>query len=176
MRKLLFPLLAVAVTALGACGSGSQNGNIPTGGGDDEDSGSDAGSGMVLDDAGFPPTGNAYVDARRCPACHQTQDPATTGFMSGATSPVPGDFGPGVELYGPNLTPDPTTGIGTWTDDQLSDAILNGIDNQGERLCPQMGHFPSMGTTELTSIIGYLRMLPPVVHQSVPSHCPPLKP
>jgi hypothetical protein len=176
MRKLLFPLLAAAVAALGACGSGSQGDAIPSSSGGGAGDDGDAGSGMVLDDASFPPTGNSYVDARRCPACHQTQDPATTGFMSGATSPVPGDFGPGVELYGPNLTPDPTTGVGTWTDDQLSTAILSGIDNQGERLCPQMGHFPSMGPTELTSIIGYLRGLAPVVHQSVPSHCPPLKP
>ena len=65
----------------------------------------------------------SYSPAKGAPSA-----PATTGFMSGATSPVPGDFGPGVELYGPNLTPDPTTGIGTWTDDQLTDAILNGID------------------------------------------------
>lgn len=172
-KRLFFPLLAAAVAALGACGSGSQNGNLPSGGGDD---GTDAGSGMVIDDASFPPTGNSYVDARRCPACHQTQDPQTTGFMSGTTSPIPGDFGPGVSLFGPNLTPDPTTGIGGWNDDQLTNAILNGIDNQGERLCPQMGHFPDMQTTELTSILGYLHSLAPVVHQSVPSHCPPLKP
>jgi hypothetical protein len=174
MRKLLYPLLiAAVVAALGACGSGSQDGvRAP----DSAEGGDDGGTGMIVDDASFPPTGNAYVDARRCPACHQTQDPQTTGFMSGTTAAIPGDFGPGVELYGPNLTPDPTTGIGGWNDDQITNAILNGIDNQGERLCPQMGHFPDMQTAELTSILGYLHSLAPVVHQSVPSHCPPLKP
>jgi hypothetical protein len=174
MRRLVFPLLGAAIATLGACGSGSQNGIATPGGGGGDDE--DAGSGMVVDDASFPPTGNAYVDARRCPSCHQGPDPQTTGFMSGAITPVSGDFGPGVELYGPNLTPDPTTGIGGWTDDQLTQAILNGVDNQGERLCPQMGHFPDMQTAELTSIIGYLRSLAAVVHTSTPSHCPPLKP
>ena len=175
MRKLLFPLplLAAAVTVLGACGSGAQNGTLASGGGG---GGDDAGSGMIIVDASFPPTGNSYVDARRCPACHQTQDPETTGFMAGTTSPIPGDFGPGVSLYGANLTPDMTTGIGSWTDDQITTAILYGIDNQGERLCPQMGHFPDMQPDELTSILGYLHSLAPVAHPSVPSHCPPLKP
>jgi hypothetical protein len=175
MRKLLFPLLAAAVTALGACGSGAQNGTLGSGG-EGGDGGDDAGSGMITIDASFPPTGNSYVDARRCPACHQTQDPQTTGFMSGTTSPIPGDFGPGVSLYGANLTPDPMTGIGSWTDDEITTAILYGIDNQGMRLCPQMGHFPDMQPTEVTSILGYLHSLAPVVHPSVPSHCPPLKP
>ena len=74
-----------------------------------------------------------------------------TGFMAGTTDPISGSFGPGVTLYGPNLTPDPTTGVGNWDDAQLTNAILNGIDNQGERLCPQMGHFPDMGADELAS-------------------------
>lgn len=169
MRKLIFPLLASAVAVLGACGSGSQDGTLSNGG-------KDSGSVMIVSDAGFPPTGNQYVDARRCPSCHQTQNPQQTGFMSGTTDPIAGDFGPGVTLYGPNLTPDMNTGIGNWDDAQITNAILNGIDIQGERLCPEMGHFPDMQQDELTSILGYLHSLAPVAHPSVPSHCPPLKP
>jgi len=123
----------------------------------------------------FPPTGNQYVDARRCPACHQGSAPQQTGFMSGALTPVMGSFPTGVVLYGPNLTPDMTTGIGGWTDEQITNAILNGIDNQGERLCPEMGHFPDMQPDEVTSIIGYLHSLTPVSHKANPSICPPLK-
>jgi hypothetical protein len=123
----------------------------------------------------FPSTGNQYVDARRCPACHQGSNPQQTGFMSGALVPVMGTFPTGVQLYGPNLTPDMTTGIGAWTDEQITNAILNGIDNQGERLCPEMGHFPDMQPAEVTSIIGYLHSLKPVSHQASPSICPPLK-
>jgi hypothetical protein len=96
--------------------------------------------------------------------------------MSGALDPIQGNWPQGVVLYGPNLTPDPTTGIGNWNDDQISTAILSGIDDMGERLCPQMQHFPDMGMTELQSILGYLHSLTPVSHQVPGSHCPPLKP
>jgi hypothetical protein len=123
----------------------------------------------------FPSTGNPNVDARRCPACHQGPNPQQTGFMSGALTPVQGQWPQGVSLYGPNLTPDMTTGIGGWTDSQITNAILNGIDNQGERLCPEMGHFPNMGQDEVNSILGYLHSLKPVVHQTSGSICPPLK-
>jgi len=122
----------------------------------------------------FPSTGNQYVDARKCPACHQGPNPQQTGFMSGAITPVSGQP-MGVVLYGPNLTPDMTTGIGGWTDEQITNAILNGIDNQGERLCPEMGHFPDMQQDEVNSILGYLHSLKPVMNQPPESICPPLK-
>ncbi len=152
-----------AALALVACSSSS--GGLPSSGTNDMPTGGGV---------SFPSTGNQYVDARRCPACHQGPNPAQTGFMSGALSPVSGQP-TGVELYGPNLTPDMTTGIGAWTDEQITNAILNGIDNQGERLCPEMGHFPDMQPAEVTSIIGYLHSLKPVSHQATLSICPPLK-
>ncbi|MGH7296072.1 MAG: hypothetical protein ACRELB_14110 [Polyangiaceae bacterium] len=178
MRTLILPFLAVPalpalmVALLGACGSGSQGGTIPGGG----NGGDDAGPVMTGGEATFPPTGNSYVDARRCPACHQGQDPQSTGLMAGTDTPIPGNFATGVVLYGPNLTPDTSTGVGGWDDDQLTNAIMNGVDVQGERLCPQMQHFPDMQPDELSSILGYLHSLAPVSHQSPASHCPPLKP
>lgn len=125
----------------------------------------------------FPPTGNMYVDTRRCPACHQSTTPQADGFMSGARQPIMApNFPASVVLYGPNLTPDMMTGIGAWTDDQITTAIRNGVDNQGERLCPEMQHFPDMADDELNSILGYLHSLKPVSNQVPVSHCPPLKP
>lgn len=160
----------LAVGVLVGCGA-SSGGADPSSPSETPDAGANTTGGVA-----FPPTGNQYVDARRCPGCHQSPDPMATGFMSGATAPVPGDFGAGVALYGPNLTPDPTTGIGNWNDDQITTAILSGIDNQGERLCPQMAHFPDMQPPEVASILGYLHSLKPVSHMSTVSRCPPLKP
>jgi hypothetical protein len=156
----------LAATVLGGCGS---NQGVPA-------SGDDGGPQMVGGDQSFPSTGNQYVDQRRCPACHQSSNPQVDGFMAGTSQPIAGDFGQGVTLYGPNLTPDPDTGIGNWSDDQIENAILDGIDAQGERLCPEMGHFPDMQPDELTSIVGYLHSLAPVSHQVHTSSCPPLKP
>ena len=169
ITPVTFAVLRAAgvLTAMALVACSSSSGGVPSSGSNDMPT-----SGGV----NFPSTGNQYVDARRCPACHQGPNPQQTGFMSGALTPVQGQWPMGVTLYGPNLTPDMTTGIGAWTDEQITNAILNGIDNQGERLCPEMGHFPSMGQDEVTSIIGYLHSLKPVVHQVQTSSCPPLKP
>jgi hypothetical protein len=162
----------IAVTVLAAalvgCGSSSGGAALPAAGTED--------AGNTVGGIAFPPTDNQYVNMRGCPGCHQGPDPQTTGFMSGALQPVPGNFGEGVELYGPNLTPDPTTGIGGWSDDEITTAILSGVDNMGERLCPQMAHFPDMQPPEVASILTYLHSLTPVKNTAPASHCPPLKP
>jgi hypothetical protein len=171
MRDLRAWAVVVALAAGSLVGCGSSSGGPGSSSlADSEDAGGTTGG------IPFPSTGNQYVDARRCPGCHQGADPQTTGFMSGATAPVPGNFGTGVALYGPNLTPDPATGIGNWNDDEITTAILSGIDNQGERLCPQMSHFPDMQPAEVASILGYLHSLKPVSNAAPASHCPPLKP
>lgn len=69
----------------------------------------------------------------------------------------------------PNLTPDPETGIGTWTDDQLARAIREGIGHDGRTLFPVMPYarFRYMSDEDLASIIVYLRSLKPV-HNPLP--------
>jgi mono/diheme cytochrome c family protein len=67
----------------------------------------------------------------------------------------------------PNLTPDPETGIGTWTDDQIARAIREGISHDGRALFPIMPYekFHNMSDEDLASVIVYLRSIPPVKHQ-----------
>ena len=64
----------------------------------------------------------------------------------------------------PNLTPDPETGIGTWTDDQLARAIREGIGHDGRTLFPIMPYekYRYMSDEDLASIIVYLRSLKPI--------------
>ena len=64
----------------------------------------------------------------------------------------------------PNLTPDPETGVGTWSDDQLARAIREGISHDGRTLFPIMPYqaFRNMSDEDLASIIVFLRSLPPV--------------
>jgi cytochrome c553 len=63
-----------------------------------------------------------------------------------------------------NLTPDPETGIGTWTDDQLARAIREGISHDGRALFPIMQYerFRVMSDEDLASVIVYLRSLAPI--------------
>ncbi len=52
-------------------------------------------------------------------------------------------------LYPPNLTPDPTTGLGNWTSEEIAYAITEGIDNTVLELCPEMGrHYPTCVRTK----------------------------
>jgi len=74
----------------------------------------------------------------------------------------------------PNLTPDPETGIGNWTDDQLARAIREGIGQDGRTLFPIMPYqrFRHMSDEDLASIIVYLRSLRPVRNALPKSNVP----
>jgi mono/diheme cytochrome c family protein len=64
----------------------------------------------------------------------------------------------------PNITPDPETGAGTWSDDALARAIREGIGHDGRALFPVMPYenYRHMPDEDLASVIVYLRSLPPV--------------
>jgi hypothetical protein len=67
-------------------------------------------------------------------------------------------------IVAPNLTPDPKTGAGTWSDDALARAIREGIGQDGRALFPMMpyDHFRSLPDEDVASIVVYLRSLTPV--------------
>ncbi|MGB7435832.1 MAG: c-type cytochrome [Candidatus Acidiferrum sp.] len=70
-------------------------------------------------------------------------------------------------VIAPNISPDPETGAGNWTDDQLARAIREGIGHDGRALFPIMPYpdFRAMTDEDVASIIVYLRSLPPVRQQ-----------
>jgi mono/diheme cytochrome c family protein len=73
------------------------------------------------------------------------------------------------KAYAANITPDPETGIGKWTDAQLAKAIREGIRPDGTVIGPPMPimFYRGMADTDLKAIIAYLRAQPAVKH-SVP--------
>jgi mono/diheme cytochrome c family protein len=83
--------------------------------------------------------------------------------MAGAGQEIPMKGLPG-RVVAPNISPDPETGMGTWSDDQLARAIREGIGHDGRALFPIMPYqrFRSLSDEDLASIIVYLRALPPV--------------
>jgi mono/diheme cytochrome c family protein len=114
--------------------------------------------------------GQALVATYGCANCHEPTG-KKGGVLSGQTNPV------GTSMaYGANLTPDHATGVGDWSDADLTSAIRDGVDDAGEMLCPTMPRFKTLKDDEVTAIIAYLRSLP-AVNQTVPdSMCPPIKP
>jgi len=104
-----------------------------------------------------------------CMYCHSPHDwtkhdaPIPTG-MEGAGADMSMLKGLPGRIVAPNLTPDPETGTGNWSDDALGRAIREGIGHDGRTLFPIMPfeHFRHLPDEDLASIVVYLRSLPPV--------------
>jgi mono/diheme cytochrome c family protein len=76
-------------------------------------------------------------------------------------------------LVAPNITPDPETGAGRWTDDQLVRAIRQGISHDGRRLSVVMP-YPTLSILtdeDVHAVVAYLRSLPPL-RNSLPKWVP----
>jgi len=107
-----------------------------------------------------------------CFRCHSERDwnalgaPALTGKLgAGHEYSNDGTSTPG--LVAPNITPDPETGAGKWTDDMLARAIREGIGHDGRALFPGMWYasFRWLSDEDLASVIVYLRSVPPVYNR-----------
>ena len=103
-----------------------------------------------------------------CTDCHTPFQETAAGpeiigskKASGQVFPMPGFPG---TVVAANLTPDPETGTGNWTDDQLARAIREGIGHDGRTLFPLMPYtyFRHMTDEDLASVVVYLRSLPPI--------------
>jgi mono/diheme cytochrome c family protein len=68
-----------------------------------------------------------------------------------------------------NITPDPETGIGAWTDAEIIRAIREGKGKDGSTLGPGMpfGLYRGISDMDVSAIVAYLRTVPPV-HNVVP--------
>jgi hypothetical protein len=104
-----------------------------------------------------------------CIDCHSPQDwtkhdtPMRDGMeMAGQDMSILKGL-PG-RVVAPNLTPDPETGAGTWSDDALARAIREGIGHDGRALFNMMPYesYRSMPDEDLASVVVFLRSLPPV--------------
>jgi len=78
--------------------------------------------------------------------------------------------GPFGTVYATNITPDVKTGIGSWTDAQIIEAIRSGRRPNGERLIPVHPYttFNGMAEPDLKALTVYLRTLPPVNRANQP--------
>jgi hypothetical protein len=114
--------------------------------------------------------GRAVVEALRCANCHQ-DEPVDAGLILSGRVTRAGDSG----VYPKNLTPDPATGLGCWTDEQIINAVMNGLDERGQTLCTRMPRFGStIDAGAAQEIVNFLRSIP-AVRKEVPetTFCPP---
>jgi len=106
-----------------------------------------------------------------CPACHSPIDMTRPGEFPEAGRLYAGRvFGeemgfPGT-LVASNLTPDPETGIGQWTDGEIVRAMREGVGRDGRALFPLMNypHYRDLSDEDALAIVAYLRTQAPIRH------------
>jgi mono/diheme cytochrome c family protein len=105
--------------------------------------------------------GQYLARAADCEACHTA--PGGTPFAGGLAFVLP--FG---TLYSTNITPDPETGIGQYSDADFLNAQHSGIDREGRHLYPAMpfASYTYITDSDALAIKAYLFSLKPV-------HAPP---
>ena len=93
-----------------------------------------------------------------CASCH-TVPGANQPFAGGRAIETP--FG---NIVAPNITPDPETGIGSWSDEQFDAAVRKGIARNGSHLYPAMPYnaYTKMSRDDVLAIRAYLNTLVPV--------------
>jgi mono/diheme cytochrome c family protein len=112
--------------------------------------------------------GKYLVTIMGCTDCHTPGSflghPDMTQFLGGS------DVGfaiPGLGVFvGRNLTPDPETGLGKWTTQQVVTAFTTGVRPDGRILAPIMPYedFKSLTRADALAIAAYLKTLKPVKH------------
>jgi mono/diheme cytochrome c family protein len=119
--------------------------------------------------------GHYLANVVGCNDCHTPGyfygAPDTTRLLSGSELGWKGPWG---VSYARNLTPDPQTGIGPWTESDIVTAIRTGKRPDGRVLLPPMPwpDFAHLTDDDAMAIAKYLKSLPPVTHK-VPDILPP---
>ena len=104
-----------------------------------------------------------------CFECHTTPD--ANGVPDFQNSLGAGGFviqlAPGMTVATANITSDPETGLGNWTDDEIKTAITKGIGREGGHLAPPMPYtfFANMTPEDLDAVVAYVRTIPPIVNK-----------
>jgi mono/diheme cytochrome c family protein len=101
--------------------------------------------------------GQYLAQAGDCISCHTTE--AGAPFAGGYRLNTPFGY-----LLAPNITPEPETGIGTWSADDFYRAMHEGVNKRGEYMYPAMPYdfYTRLTREDSDAIYAYLRTLKPV--------------
>lgn len=110
--------------------------------------------------------GEYLVGIMDCSGCH------TNGALAGKPDPALYLSGSGIGFeipglgifYPPNLTPDPETGLGQWSETDIITAIRAGVRPDGRELAPAMPwrSYAALTDADAQAVAAYLKSLPPV--------------
>lgn len=110
--------------------------------------------------------GAYLLRAGGCVSCH-TEDRDDAPFLAGGRA-IESPFG---TFYGSNITPDPETGIGQWTEEDFVQALRHGRSPAGDHYYPVFPYtaFTRMQREDISALWAYLQTVEPV-HQPSRAH------
>lgn len=107
-----------------------------------------------------PVRGEQVFLAAGCASCHKAPEGLGDGplLLAGGQS-FGSDFG---TFLAPNISPDPTHGIGGWTLDQFARAVRQGVSPQGQHYFPAFPYvaYARMTDKDVTDLWAYIQTLP----------------
>ena len=103
--------------------------------------------------------GRQVFNAASCAVCHT--DKENNGEPLAGGYAMKSDFG---TFYTPNITPDPETGIGNWSDEDFIRAMQQGISPEGDHYFPSFPYtaYTKMHRDDILALKAYLFSLKPV--------------
>ena len=115
-------------------------------------------------DAALVQRGRYLALAGDCISCHTRADGAP--FAGGLAFHTP--FG---TVYSSNITPDPQTGIGRWSEAEFARALRQGIGRNGEHLYPVFPYpyFTKISDADVSALYAFLRAMP-AAHYVAPAN------
>jgi mono/diheme cytochrome c family protein len=104
--------------------------------------------------------GKYVAIAADCMSCHTA--PGGTPYAGG--DPLKTPFG---DIYGPNITQDTATGIGSWTEADFTRALRLGVRKDGALLYPAMPYleYTKMSDDDLNALWAFMRTIAAVKHR-----------
>ena len=98
-----------------------------------------------------------------CHNCHTPMGPNGPQFDKALSGGLRFNEPP-FDVTAPNITPDPDTGIGKWSDAEIKAALQKGLKPNGARMAEVMpsGFYEILAPGDLDAIVAYLRSIPPV--------------
>jgi mono/diheme cytochrome c family protein len=124
-----------------------------------------SGAAAATDDEELIRRGEYNLRAAGCVSCHTRKDDDAR-FLAGGR-PIESPFG---TFYGPNITPDPDTGIGNWTVEDLVRALQQGRGPDGRHYYPAFPYtsYTRMRREDIEAIWAYLQTVEPVRQENRP--------
>jgi mono/diheme cytochrome c family protein len=125
-----------------------------------------AAAASVADDAAPRPDapdaterGQYVLYAAGCIACHTAEGDGAEPLAGGRALKT--DFG---TFYTPNITPDETTGIGAWSEENFSEALTHGVSPDGDPLYPAFPYtsYAGMRKEDISDLFAYLKSIEPI--------------